>query len=305
MGCISHTDTFIFILPNIIPFLSFSQRFILSHVCQGSRRVLLSPLFETQAMLEYMKLSVLHQRPHTYGLFQSLSNCDKATLVKARLTELSQHIRTWLSLLTRAIRLAPWIVSIDIHTNLELPSQNFYYKTTPLDGISKVIAYGWEYFLWDAANPEPNEASFHPQWHLSLIGQMKSGDIDPLLSVESYLIDILTWPEEPVNIDDGYSALGKGCADMSVDEIFSWDFVTSTCEDKEIDSNVLGKAQTKWLCELTERHVKEKILDAGFQPRRKRLKDGDESRVVTIASLFLEAQVCLYGRNQCCLTFSV
>eukprot|EP01053_Blabericola_migrator_P008041 Blabericola_migrator_1__8040@NODE_4127_length_1319_cov_12_387380_g2554_i0_p1_GENE_NODE_4127_length_1319_cov_12_387380_g2554_i0NODE_4127_length_1319_cov_12_387380_g2554_i0_p1_ORF_typecomplete_len106_score13_60_NODE_4127_length_1319_cov_12_387380_g2554_i07181035 len=60
------------------------------------------------------------------------------------------------------------------------------------------------------ANPEPNEARFHPQWPLSLIGQMKSGDIDPLLSVESYLIDVLTWREEFVNIDDGYSALGKG-----------------------------------------------------------------------------------------------
>eukprot|EP01053_Blabericola_migrator_P002148 Blabericola_migrator_1__2147@NODE_1593_length_4212_cov_36_797829_g1041_i0_p2_GENE_NODE_1593_length_4212_cov_36_797829_g1041_i0NODE_1593_length_4212_cov_36_797829_g1041_i0_p2_ORF_typecomplete_len304_score30_96Fbox/PF00646_33/0_0085Fbox/PF00646_33/1_2e04Fbox/PF00646_33/1_1e04DUF935/PF06074_12/0_038_NODE_1593_length_4212_cov_36_797829_g1041_i021223033 len=287
---------------DVIKFLPITDRFVLAQTCRNLRQCVLCDKYEKQAMMEYLKTSVLFQRPWLYYPFVSQGQLDEYDDMGGILKCLG-HIKTWHCLTTRVIKLAPWFVQVKVDTRMTQGLCTEYWGLS-----SDCIAHYWQAFLCS------DGCALNSQWYIPVIGYMrfKVFDVngsdwhryvksDPVPGIERFLNLIYLLTTEPRNpVQGGWSQackhLGHNLASLSVDDFFSWDNATE--DTKALQESVredLVLAQKRWLSQLAQRYIVPKLLDAGFQPPTSsplRLKVDRAAK-----------QIHLYGQNHGLLTF--
>eukprot|EP01053_Blabericola_migrator_P000480 Blabericola_migrator_1__479@NODE_1115_length_5385_cov_108_807634_g762_i0_p2_GENE_NODE_1115_length_5385_cov_108_807634_g762_i0NODE_1115_length_5385_cov_108_807634_g762_i0_p2_ORF_typecomplete_len312_score33_20Fboxlike/PF12937_7/0_00024Fboxlike/PF12937_7/1_6e03Fbox/PF00646_33/0_0042Fbox_5/PF18511_1/0_013_NODE_1115_length_5385_cov_108_807634_g762_i056991 len=300
----------------ILEFLTANDRFTLSQVCQSFREAVLSEIQERRAMMEYLKLSVLMERPWRYWPFKPLPMTDTNKLRQAMIGVAIQHlkaIKTWHCLNARSHRLAPWTVNVSVDTCMKD-------RGAEVDCMSLLpctIGRIWERFLDSSKH---KSELVNPRWlYIGVIGLMRSGRLDG--SVSDFLelqnsTDVLEIEArgsscQSAFIETAFGTLGPDFWRLSIDEFFSWDYATiRQAGRQQPDELALQIAQQEWLSEICRDYLMPQIMAMGFTPisaiDEKWIGDQDELQVgVSIAVDYNKQEIHLFGENHCCLRFRV
>eukprot|EP01053_Blabericola_migrator_P007342 Blabericola_migrator_1__7341@NODE_3731_length_1548_cov_281_235652_g2318_i0_p1_GENE_NODE_3731_length_1548_cov_281_235652_g2318_i0NODE_3731_length_1548_cov_281_235652_g2318_i0_p1_ORF_typecomplete_len330_score47_90Fbox/PF00646_33/0_016Fbox/PF00646_33/5_8e03Fboxlike/PF12937_7/0_082_NODE_3731_length_1548_cov_281_235652_g2318_i05371526 len=305
------------ILRLIVPYLSAADRFVVGQACRGLRAVVLSDEYEREAFMEFLKMSILWERPWIYYPFEPLPldnvNKSRHRMTQARLQCLG-HIKSWHCLCARSARLAPLSVQINVSPHKEIDTSGAVsYERVPIHRAGETLGMLWRIFLHRASDPK---YVLHLRWYIWMIATLRSQRFpsDPFPTVAAFLKEI-DFIEGTSSWNEAWPHLGPNIDKLSVNEFFSWQYATAISEENAEAPNffVLEGAHTRWLKEMAEQYLIPKVLEAGFKPTcpvDRDWLDGmsrgliRDAQILTIVPNWNAYKIYLFGENQCCLTFA-
>eukprot|EP01053_Blabericola_migrator_P002149 Blabericola_migrator_1__2148@NODE_1593_length_4212_cov_36_797829_g1041_i0_p4_GENE_NODE_1593_length_4212_cov_36_797829_g1041_i0NODE_1593_length_4212_cov_36_797829_g1041_i0_p4_ORF_typecomplete_len277_score23_53_NODE_1593_length_4212_cov_36_797829_g1041_i012822112 len=268
----------------------------MSQTCRTLRSVTLSPDMETVAFLEFIKMSVLWERPWLYHPFYVPADVTRGVRLRINMAAARclPHIKSWHGLCARAAKLAPWTVRIEVDSNMwgDKPCDKC---SMTLEDSAQYIARAWSTLLNQSAGPY----TLHPRWYVWVLGQLTQvhgTHHKATFSIQSML------DNQALRYLKGTSSAEQAHNDLPVSG--------TALKDHQLIS--VRQQQPAWLLSITQQYLIPKIRQAGFKetcavkPKWVTLMNlGKEAYGVTINIDEAHDRVHIYGENHCCLSFDV
>eukprot|EP01053_Blabericola_migrator_P012511 Blabericola_migrator_1__12510@NODE_791_length_6494_cov_76_751361_g560_i0_p3_GENE_NODE_791_length_6494_cov_76_751361_g560_i0NODE_791_length_6494_cov_76_751361_g560_i0_p3_ORF_typecomplete_len299_score26_33_NODE_791_length_6494_cov_76_751361_g560_i042865182 len=224
-----------FFLIEVLPLLPVPERFKAAQVCSESRAAVLCDKYEKEAFIYFLNTSLLYEEPWSYHPFPSRQSVEdrentyirNTSEIVSRMNRLGE-IKTWHCLATRAARLAPWTVQLEV-----TPAHAVRGVITPFKAIASDIAAWW------TAQASSNDRGC-AQWYYKILRYIKAQEASDLLSVKQFFHQLNL-------MEINYQILGV--------ELYHQ------------DNNWKSAVRRRQVMNLTESHIIPKMIAAGFRPR--------------------------------------
>eukprot|EP01053_Blabericola_migrator_P000562 Blabericola_migrator_1__561@NODE_1139_length_5305_cov_64_109393_g775_i0_p2_GENE_NODE_1139_length_5305_cov_64_109393_g775_i0NODE_1139_length_5305_cov_64_109393_g775_i0_p2_ORF_typecomplete_len268_score29_00Fboxlike/PF12937_7/7_7e05Fbox/PF00646_33/0_0029Fbox/PF00646_33/3e03Fbox_5/PF18511_1/0_12_NODE_1139_length_5305_cov_64_109393_g775_i02691072 len=238
----------------LISYLTATERFNVSRVCRVWRQLALCDTYEAEAMMQYLFVSELYERPWRYSLPETESTLPTLELAERNAEHMS-HIKSWHCLLVRTLKLAPWTIKIDIDGKPTKHSQR-------IEGdLAEGIGLIWTHFL--------SRLDAGPVTYPAFIGHMKGmREMTPQRALDEFYQfqrleihrSVGTTKREPSassdNLKSGPSMLDSHFP-TDTSTLFSWKYVVAPVEEL-VDPTSIGtvaKLHWTWLSEISEEYI--------------------------------------------------